>query len=243
MHQAFAFTPATRERFVRMLPTLATAVVVTVCILAGNWQRDRLAQKQALAAQAAAAAAMPAVALPRDAQSWPGWRFRTVELAGRYDAAHQILLDNRVHAGRVGYHVVTPLRLADGRSVLVNRGFVAAGPSRDALPEAPPPQGEVRIVGRVNVPPRFLELGKAEPKRRVWQNLHTDRFSEATGVDVLPIVVEELDGRQDGLVRNWPPPDGDTGPHRGYMLQWYAFAALALGLWAWFTLRRLRGRR
>jgi surfeit locus 1 family protein len=233
---------AGRERLMRVLPTLATIVVVTIGVLAGNWQRDRLAQKVALGEQVAAAAKMAPVPLPRDVQSWPAWRFRNVEVVGRYDATRQILLDNRVHGGRVGYHVVTPLRMPDGRNLLVNRGFVAAGPTRAVLPDAPPPEGQVTVRGRVNMPARFLELGEPEKQRVVWQNLHPERYAQAMGIDVLPIVVEALGGPPDGLVRDWPPPNVDTGPHRAYMLQWYTFAALALGLWLWFTLRRLRRR-
>ena len=98
-----------RGPWVRVLPTVLAAVAVTVFVLAGNWQRERLVQKEAQREQLAAAVTMPPVALPRDVGSWPAWRYRKVELTGRYDATRQILLDNRVHAGRVGYHVVTPV--------------------------------------------------------------------------------------------------------------------------------------
>lgn len=230
--------PGWRRPWVRILPTLLAAVAVTVFVLAGNWQRDRLAQKEAQREQLAAAVTIPPVSLPRDVASWPAWRYRTVELTGRYDAARQILLDNRVQAGRVGYHVVTPLYLGDGRSVLVNRGFIAGGPTRDALPEAPPPAGEVTVRGRVNLPPRFLTLGEPAPQRVVWQNLDPERYARETGIAVLPVVIEQLDGSGDGLVRDWPRPEIGSDRHLVYMVQWYGFAALALGLWAWFTFRK-----
>jgi surfeit locus 1 family protein len=41
-------------------------------------------------------------------------------------------------------------------------------------------------------------------------------------------------------VREWPRPDAGVEKHLIYMVQWYAFAALAFGLWAWFTLIRRR---
>ena len=48
----------------------------------------------------------------------------------------------------------------------------------------------------------------------------------------------------DGLARAWPAPDAGVDTHRVYMMQWYAFAALAGGLWIGFAVRRrLRGRR
>jgi surfeit locus 1 family protein len=222
----------------RLLPTLAMVAAVALCVAAGNWQRSRMAQKEALGARLAAALSAPVVALPAGVDDWSTWRFRQVELAGRYDEARQILIDNKVHAGRAGYHVVTPLLLADGRAVLVNRGFAAGGVTRAELPEARPPAGEVRVRGRINVPSRdYVELAQAPPQGVVWQNLDPTRFATATGAAVLPIVVEATDG-DDRLVRDWPRPDAGTEKHRIYMVQWYAFAALAFGLWAWFTLIR-----
>jgi len=232
--------PRLHGRVRRVLPTLAMVAAVALCIAAGNWQRGRLAQKEALAARLAAAEAAPVVPLPSGVVAWPDWRFRKVELAGRYDAARQILIDNKVHAGRAGYHVVTPLALSDGRAVLVNRGFGAGGATRAELPDAPPPGGEVRVRGRINLPPPdYVELSSAAPQGSVWQNLDPARFSAATGLAVLPIVVEATEG-DDALARDWPRPDTGAEKHRVYMVQWYAFAALAFGLWAWFTLIRRR---
>ena len=198
-------------------------------------------QKLALSAQLAAAASAPVAPLPAGNVDWASWRFRIVEAAGHYDAKRQILIDNRVHAGRAGYHVVTPLLLDDGRAVLVNRGFVPAGPTRDVLPAVPPRSQVASIRGRINaVPGQYLELGNAEPQGGVWQNLDPARFAVATGLAVLPIVIEQVDGPADGLVRDWPRPDAGADRHRIYMMQWYAFAALAAALWIWFAARRRR---
>lgn len=228
--------PASRVR--RVLPTLAMVVAVAVFVAAGNWQRGRMTQKEALGATLAAAAAAPVVPLPAGAVDWPTWRFRQVELAGRYDAPRQILIDNKVHAGRAGYHVVTPLLLDDGRAVLVNRGYAQAAATRAELPRVPPPAGAVRVRGRVNLPPAdYVELRDTVPQGGLWQNLDPAKFAAATGVAVLPIVIEASEG-DDGLVRDWPRPDAGTEKHRIYMMQWYAFAVLAFGFWAWFTLIR-----
>ena len=104
-------------------------------------------EKEALKAQITATASAHAVPLPAGAVDWRAWRFRTVTLEGTFDARRQILIDNAVHAGRVGYTIVTPLLLADGRAVLINRGFVVAGPSRAVLPDPKPPPGTVMTVG------------------------------------------------------------------------------------------------
>ena len=225
------------------LPTVATIVAVAVFVAAGNWQRGRMEAKEALRAQLDAASAMPAVALP-DVGAWDAWRYRPVRAEGTFDATRQFLVDNRVQAGRVGFHVVTPLVLADGRVVLVNRGWVAAGATRDLLPAVPPATGPVVVTGRVGLPTSgYVELAADDGAGVVRQNLDPARFAAATGVRVLPIVVEATApaAPEDvALVRDWPPPDAGSDKHRIYMMQWYAFAALAAGLWLTFRLRRRR---
>ena len=226
---------------------IATVVAVAVCVSAGNWQRGRMEGKEALRAQLDAASAAPPLPLPVGAPDWSAWRFRPVIATGEFDARHQILIDNRVHSGVGGYAVVTPLRLGDGRVVLVDRGFVPAGPSRAALPDVAPPSGDVRVEGRVNlVATGYLELAPENGKGPVRQHLDLGRFTASTGIAVLPIVIEATapTGPEDrGLARDRAPPDLGIDKHRMYMGQWYAFAAMAAGFWIWFALRpRLRSR-
>jgi surfeit locus 1 family protein len=224
------------------VPTVAAALGIALFVAAGNWQRGRMEQKLALRAQLDAAAGQAAVALPAPAD-WDAWRYRPVLASGAFDAKHQILLDNRIVAGRIGYEVVTPLKLDDGRVVLVNRGWLPGGATRTVPPDAPPPVAPVSVTGRVNVPtPRYLELSDDTVQGVVWQNLDPERFARATGLSVLPIVVEQtraLDA-SDTLARQWPAPDTGADKHRIYMLQWYAFAALTALLWLFFTFRRKR---
>jgi surfeit locus 1 family protein len=231
------------------LPTIAALAAVVVFVIAGNWQHRRMLEKDALHERIVQAAAIAPMALPRGVDDWNAWRFRKVTLEGTYDAQHQLLIDNRVHDGRVGFDVVVPLDLADGRVVLVDRGWIAGGASRRDLPAPPVPHGSVKITGRIDIPPqKYFELGDRDAAPgRVWQHLDPARFTKATGIDVLPIVVEALGGDEGALVRDWPVPESDSGRNLSYMMQWYTFAAMAAGLWAWFTLvpmlRSRHGRR
>ena len=74
----------------------------------------------------------------------------------------------------------------------------------------------------------------------MWQNLDLARFTAVSGVDVVPIVIEATRAPMpdDGLARDWPPPDFGIEKHRIYMVQWYAFAALAIVLWLVHARRR-----
>jgi surfeit locus 1 family protein len=152
------------------------------------------------------------------------------------------MIDNRIQDGRAGFHVLTPLALDDGRAVLVDRGWIAAGAGGTRVPEVATPTGRAAVSGRVSLPPRrYVEWRGEVVAGKIWQNLDPARIGQATGLALLPIVIEQGEGApSDGLVRRWPAPDIGVEMHRGYMLQWYAFAALAAALWIGFTWRRMR---
>lgn len=233
---------APRERVARAIVAAGTIAAVALFVLAGNWQRDRMHAKEAERAALDAANAHPPAALPKDAD-WPAWRYRRVVVEGEWRGAAQTMIDNRVQDGRAGFHVVTPLALDDGRAVLVDRGWIAAGAGASRVPEVAAPAGRATVTGRLVLPPaRYLEWKEDAGVGNVRQNLDPARIAQATGLPLLPFVIEEDDGgAADALVRRWPPPDLGIEMHRGYMLQWYAFAALAAALWIFFAWRRSRG--
>jgi len=240
-----AARPSHRHLLLRTLPTLATIAGVALFIAAGYWQQGRMRDKEAQRAQqeaAAQSAPLEFAELPTQSD-WTALRYRRVRAVGTFDGRRQILIDNKVHDGRVGYDVITPLMLADGRTVLVERGWIAQGASRSDLPQAPPPEGAIRISGRIALPASgYLELKGESGTGPVWQNLDLARFAAASGIAVLPVVIEQTDANgPDLLVRDWPAPDSGVEKHRIYMMQWYAFAALALALGVYFRL--WRGRR
>jgi len=235
--ESSANTPRRRFR-PKVLPTLATIVSIAVFVAAGEWQRGRMGEKQRQSDQFDWAYQATPVPLPAESDDWSLWRYRAIVAEGVFDGARQILLDNKVDRGRIGFHVITPLRLNDGRAVLVDRGFVASTGSRTVLPSVPPPDGIVTVYGRVNIPPaRYLELARTPQVGAVWQNLDPARYSMATGITVLPIVVEQAVDRGSGdpLTRNAIRPDFGIARHRVYMVQWYVFAVMAAGLWLYFN--------
>src|SRR5450432_15670 len=213
-------------------PTLGLLALLAATLSLGNWQRHRAEEKALLRAQYDLAINSPPVQLSAASTDPADLRFRPVRATGEFAAAAQILIDNKVHAGRPGYDVVTPLRLAGDRYVLVDRGWVAVGARRTDLPQVPPPPGAVTIEGRANLPPaRYLELQRDTGTGPVRQNLDIARIGEASGLPLLPFIIEQTGGSTDGLVREWPAPDFGIDQHKSYMLQWYAFALLGCVLW------------
>jgi len=189
----------------RLWALLLAAAACAAGIALGNWQWQRAEEKRAAAA----------------AQ-------KRVALRGTFLAEYTVFLDNKLHRGRAGYHVVQPLRTASGEHVLVNRGWIAGGPSREALPTFATPAGEVRIEGiALDRFPRALQAG-AGREGRVWQNLDPGEFAAWSGLALAPYVVLQDSALEDGLVRDWPAPDEGADKNRAYALQWYSLAALAV---------------
>lgn len=196
----------------------------------GNWQLGRGKEKSALAELIQAASrdaliAMPAAAIRAEDIGW-----RRVEVRGRFAPKYTIFIDNRVLHGVVGYHVVTPLSIADSdRYVLVNRGWVAGTTARNTLPQIATPVEAVRIVGLATVPStRYLELSTQVADGIVWQNLTLERYRAAVPIAIQPVVIQQENDLGDGLKREWTAPDLGINTHYGYAFQWFALAATLL---------------
>lgn len=165
---------------------------------------------------------------------------RRVVAHGAYTDRYTILLDNRVHRGRVGYQVVSPLRIgASDTHVLVNRGWIAAGRTRAELPQLPPSAGERTIEGIAVVPSaEVFELAPETPRGPVWQNLVLDRYRAWSGLKVQPFVIQQTSEADDGLIREWIRPDAGADRNRAYAWQWFSLSALALVLYIALNVRR-----
>jgi len=219
------------------------ALTVAGCaafIALGNWQARRAEEKRALGARLEAALRAPARELPAYLVTAADYAQRRVAALGSFVPEYTVLLDNKIRDGRLGYEVVTPLRLGQSRlHVLVDRGWVAAGARRDELPEISTPVGELRIEGfALRRLPQAFEPQRRPPRGRVWQNLRLDEFAASTGLALQPLVIEQLSRVDDGLLRDWEPPDTGAERNASYALQWYSFAALAVILFLVHSFRR-----
>lgn len=210
-------------------------------MLAGNWQARRADEKRALGEQFDQALRTPPVALAAGAAT-ASLIHKHVAARGRFVAERTVFLDNKLRGGRVGYEVVTPLRLADSEwHVLVDRGWIAAPSSRASLPEVRTPANDLEIDGiALERLPHALEAG-AVPRGRVRQNVDIAAFAAETGLRLEPLVIEQHSESHDGLLRDWPRPDFGVEKHESYALQWYSFAALAIILLIVLSTRRASG--
>ena len=220
------------------------------CML-GFWQLSRAHRKLTFEQQMAERAPMPPLTLDqlaRDASAIDQQAQRRIVLGGQWDAAHTVYLMNRSMDERSGFYVTTPLRLADGTAVVVQRGWIARD---DAEPmKAPPvatPSGPVTVRGHVAPwPSHWIDLGHMS-SGAVRQNLELAPLTAESGLAIRPVTVAEdanADNAADGLRRDWPAPSAGVSiaTNYGYAFQWFAMAVTALVLYAYFQFIRPRRR-
>ncbi len=226
---------------------LAALALAMLTARLGFWQLDRAAQKQQLQERLDQRRALPALAgeqLPRRAADVPEAQDRLAQLPGRWMAQHTVYLDNRPMDKRTGFYAVTPLLLADGTAVLVQRGWLPRDlQDRSRITPYNTPPGETVVQGRI-APwlPRLYELGDAA-SGAIRQNLNLNGFGRESGLALRPWVLIQQDSpgaQPDGLLRQWPAPASGVAKHHGYAFQWFALCALTIGLYVWFQLIRPR---
>ncbi len=239
-------TPRARFWFV----TLAALAVALITARLGWWQLSRAAEKVALNAAIERQADRPALQraedLPGDAAAAQALYHRGVVLRGRWSPAHTVYLDNRQMNGKPGFFVVTPLRLADGRAVLVQRGWQPRDfLDRTRLAAVPTPDAEVVVRGVLAPPPARLFEFDGTASGPIRQNVDVASFAAETGLTLLPLSVLQSEPAQpaDALRRDWPSPLAGVDRHHGYAFQWFGLSALIVVLYVWFQFIQPRRRR
>lgn len=224
--------------------TLVVVVVLCVFIALGRWQWGRGVAKDALAAQFTRGGDAVLELGGQGTDVLP--RFALLRVRGEWEADRQFLLDNRTREGRAGYEVLTPLRLEDGRRVLVNRGWIPFSGRRDRLPEVVSglPRGAVTVQGRLDaLPTAGLASGRAAPALtgawpRVTSFPTTAELAAALGASLEPRVVLMDATEPAGYRRDWRPFVKGPEQNYSYALQWWSFGVLLLVLYGVLNTKR-----
>ena len=233
-----------RLRFVGILLAAVLSVALTSSL--GLWQLRRAAQKEAWQTQMAQRvemAVMDGATLGQaqdNADNRAGLIHRRVKLQGQWLADSTWFLDNRQMNARVGFYVVTPLRLtASNAVILVQRGWAPRHfTERTQLPEVSTPPGEVAIEGRIALAPsKLYELGDSG-HGPIRQNLDLASLRAETGWPLLEVTVVQTGAASEGLLREWPQPASGVEKHHGYAFQWFGLSALITLLYVWFQIVR-----
>ncbi|MDD9982148.1 MAG: SURF1 family protein [Gammaproteobacteria bacterium] len=225
------------------IPATAAIVAIAAFSWLGVWQLDRAGEKERRGGTFASRTSDAPILLNERLSATPSefdpewWRYRRVEVSGEALGARQYLLDNRTRSGVAGYHVYVPM-LVTGleRLVLVNRGWVEIGPSRERRPDVSLTPSELVVSGIVDYPRQPMLLGDDGYAQSSWpkvvQRIDLDKTERDLDRRMLPFVVLMDAELPHGFVREWTPYLG-IGPsrHRGYAFQWFSLAAAVAVVW------------
>lgn len=237
------------------LTVLGLFALICFCVLLalGWWQVERRAWKLALIDRVEQRVRAKPSALP-EPQRWPhvtaaSDEYRRVQLSGRFLNDRETLVQSLSDLGS-GFWVLTPLEMADGRVVLVNRGFVTVDQRDRAARAAGEPKGAVDVVGLL----RVTETGGGflrhnDPAADRWYSRDVAAIAAARGLaadKVAPFFVDAEKSKQ-------PSPGQPVGGltvisfhnnHIVYALTWFGLALLVAGAaWrVWLEEKRLRAR-
>jgi cytochrome oxidase assembly protein ShyY1 len=215
--------------------------VVAAFVALGLWQLGRHRDEQAARRDARAAFAAPAPDLVTVADAAAS--DMRVTVAGEYDAAGEVLLRNRVRGGDGGYDVLTPMRLADGTAVLVDRGWVSRRAVRGGLDGMRPPAGEVVVRGTLHES-RPLRSGDTVDERAglpALPRVDVGVAAERVGYELRDVWItaqwqDPAPGDSDPRLPD--PPDDDPVNHLSYAFQWFGLALVPLVGWPVVLRRR-----
>ena len=220
---------------VRWVPLVATLIVAAIGVSLGQWQTRRGDEKQAIQDKMAERQAAPAIELHGSTQQADVAQneYRHVRVKGEFISSWTSYLDNRPYNGTPGFYVLTPFKIADSdAAVLVERGWTPRDISdRTKVPALPTPAGVVEIEGVIRRDAgHLLQLGTAEAPKpgAIMQNLDLPAYAAASNLKLAPFLIEQGGEMKDGLVRDWPAPSLGIERHRGYAVQWYALALMAV---------------
>ena len=231
---------------------LMAFAAIAFCLLTGLgiWQLQRLTQKEALLAAIAERSTGAPVALPPPAE-WPtldprGYDYRHVTASGTFEHGKEALVFRVLEGGRArlsepGFLVLTPLRLASGDAVIVNRGFVPQAMGDAASRAAAQLAGTVTVNGLMRPPePRNLFTPADLPAQNLWYSRDPAAIAVARGLDrAAPFTIDADATPNPG---GWPL-GGQTvlairNDHLAYAMTWFGLALTLLGVVAAFVWKR-----
>nr|WP_210271685.1 SURF1 family protein [Rhizobium leguminosarum] len=227
--------------FTGILVLIALAILISL----GTWQVERLHWKEGLIADIAArqaASPVPLAHIEAMAATGGDIEYRKVTTTGRY-------INNKERhffatwRGQTGFYIYTPLELADGRILFVNRGFV---PYDNKEPET---RMQGQLTGEQTVTGLAREKLPGKPSWVVpdndvaknifyWKDL--DVMAESVGLEkasVIPFFVDaDSTSNPAGLPIGGVTQVDLPNDHLQYAFTWYGLAAVLVVVVAisWF---------
>ena len=228
----------------RLWGAFAVLVVSAACVRLGIWQLDRLAQRRDFNQHVLVAGGMPPLSLPT-AEDLTGQEYRAVRANGTYDFKDQVAIRNQFYNGESGLHLITPLVFGTeagasnvgSQAVLVDRGWIPAAGNRSASDwrkyDSQPNAAVAGMLRFAEAAPSFAGLAEPTPipldgRTDFWLSIDSGQIGKQVGYPLLPVYIQKSPepNSSDLPIAVAAIPDLGDGPHLGYAMQWFGFAAL-----------------
>jgi cytochrome oxidase assembly protein ShyY1 len=215
---------------------LITLLLIPTMIRLGIWQMHRYEMRTAR--NQLVSHALHAKPVPVEQLSTPGHsvtrteKYRTVTATGTFDTSREVVVRRRVNSDdEVGFHVLTPFVLTDGKVVLVNRGWIPANGAQTAFPKIPaPPSGRTTVTGRLMADETTAASGikdiKGLPDRQIML-INSEEQARRLHAQVLGGYIQQTaPAPKGGSPEQISDPGSEDAPlNYAYMIQWWLFAA------------------
>ncbi len=214
--------------------TLVTLALLYIMISLAFWQLDRAEFKDTLQQKITERKKLSIVDVVELPASRESRRYRPVKFIGEYDTKHSFLLDNITFDRHVGYHVFTPVKIDGFKTILVSRGFVSQGRTRDQLPDVNAPAGKIEITGLLDFSPsRTLLLAENVQETSRWpvvlQYVELSEISQLLDDELYDMVLWLGPDEAGAFDYDLPVLNLNAAKNSGYAFQWFAMS-LALAI-------------
>lgn len=229
-------------------PTLSAGIGLVILLGLGTWQLQRLQWKEGLIAAREAGLRSPPTALPATLAAARALEFHPVRADGEFLNDHELYLNNMSDSGAAGFDIVTPLRLADGTVLFVDRGFVPTERKAPQTRQAGEIVGQVHVTGLLRLAsgdkPNWFTPDN-DPARNSWFYVDITAMAKASSIagPVLPFyVAADASPNPGGLPQGGQSVTDLPNNHLQYAITWYALALALIAIYIRFA-RRLVGER
>ena len=209
---------------------LVVCMAILILLGLGIWQLQRLEWKNNLIAHIARANEREPLQnwpqSPKDASDF-GWR--RVQLSGVFLHDKEMWLAARYHEGQLGFHILTPFLLDDGRVVLLNRGWVPNEKKEASARLEGQVGGAISLLAQIRTDrDQNPFTPEADVAKNIWFWRDITKMRTATGLELEPITAD--------VIHMLPPggfPIASSGDirlpndHLGYALTWFSLALAA----------------
>ena len=226
-------------------PTLWSTIFAFIGLIflfaLGTWQLDRLQWKNKLIAERQSFLNDVPMQFNGDIAQLNGLMWRPVLVSGIYEHNKELYLAARSMRGNVGFHVLTPFRLSNGKSFLINRGWV---PREKKLPSTRVKaniQDKIEVIGIIN--PGFKK-GPFSPKndaaKNVWLYVDFEEMSKVINIDLEEFVVDAKGNGEGGFPIGSQTRVTLPNDHLQYAVTWYLLSITLVMVWFFWNKKRDR---